>query len=72
MMTLLSDPNTPPTPGWQSEFEVAMRSGELQAAKAAVFSRLRAKAERPPGMMERIALNDAIHLLKLFRSERIR
>ena len=65
-------------PEWQREFEAALREGDwtklpdrLQAAKAAIFSRLRAKAERPPGTLERIALNDAIHLLRVLRRESV-
>jgi hypothetical protein len=63
-------------PEWQRALEAVMRESDsvplplrLQAAKAAIFSRLRAKAERPPGTLERIALNDAIHLLRVLRSE---
>ena len=63
-------------PEWQREFEAALREGDwttlpdrLQAAKAAIFSRLKAKAERPPGTLERIALNDAIHFLRVLRNE---
>jgi hypothetical protein len=63
-------------PDWQREFEAAVRDGNdgnlaerLQAAKAAIFSRLRAKVHRPPGTLERIVLNDAIHFLRLLRSE---
>jgi hypothetical protein len=41
----------------------------IQAAKDAIFSRLRAKSERPPGSLERIALNDAIRLLRVLRSK---
>jgi len=73
---LPSEPQTFQLPDWQRAFEDAMRGidsatfpARLQAAKNAIFSRLRAKAERPPGPLERIALNDAIHLLRVLRSE---
>jgi hypothetical protein len=63
-------------PEWQRAFECAMRGSDsstfpalLQAAKDAIFSRLKAKAARPPSTVERIALNDAIHLLRVLRSE---
>ena len=63
-------------PDWQREFEAAMhkndhtqRSEELQKARAVIFLRLKAMATRPPGIVERIALNDAIHLLRILRSE---
>ena len=63
-------------PEWQCEFEAAMceRDGNrlperLKSARSAIFSRLRAKAVRPPGTLERIALNDAIHLLRVVRTE---
>ena len=63
-------------PEWQCEFEAAMceRDGNrlperLKLARAAIFSRLRAKTQRPPGTLERIALNDAIHLLRVVRTE---
>jgi len=65
-------------PEWQRAFEALVREsdwtrlpGRLQAAKAAIFSRLRAKREHPPGTLERIALNDAIHLLRVLRSESV-
>jgi hypothetical protein len=65
-------------PDWQREFEAAVRENDyaklaerLQAAQAAILSRLRAKLDRPPGTLERIALNDAIHLLRLLRSENV-
>jgi hypothetical protein len=57
-----------PAPDWQHDFTVAIRSGQIQAAKTAVFLRLKAKAERPPGILERIALNDAIHVLRTLRN----
>jgi hypothetical protein len=63
-------------PDWQREFEAAMEENDqtqrpegLQKARAAIFSRLKAMAMRPPGIVERIALNDAIHLLRILRSE---
>ena len=72
-------PSEPPNfqfPDWQREVESAMRESDgatlplrLEAAKKAIFSRLKAKTERPPGILERIALNDAIHLLRVLRSE---
>lgn len=60
-------------PDWQNDFETAARQaaqtpGRIQAMKAAVFSRLRSKLENPPGPLERIALNDAILLLRTLRS----
>jgi hypothetical protein len=65
-------------PDWQREFEAAVREKDhgklaerLQAAKAAIFSRLRAKLDRPPGTLERIVLNDAIHFLRLLRSKNV-
>ena len=65
-------------PEWQCEFEALVRESDrtrlperLQAAKATVFSRLKAKREHPPGTVERIALNDAIHLLRVLRSESV-
>ena len=63
-------------PDWQREFEAAMQENDqtqhperLQKARAAIFLRLKAMATRPPGIVERIALNDAIHLLRILRSE---
>jgi hypothetical protein len=63
-------------PDWQREFETAMQENHqtqrpegLQKARAAIFLRLKAMATRPPGIVERIALNDAIHLLRILRSE---
>ena len=60
-------------PDWQNDFETAARQaaqtpGRIQAMKAAVFSRLRSKLENPPGPLERIALNDAILLLRTLRN----
>ena len=73
MTSLLSDPRNPQFPDWQTDFEAAARQaaqtpGRIQAMKAAVLSRLRAKLENPPGPLERIALNDAILLLRALRS----
>jgi hypothetical protein len=65
-------------PDWQRGFEAALRERDqakraerLQAAKTAIFLRLKTKVTRPPGTLERIALNDAIHLLRILRSERL-
>jgi len=76
MEALPSELQTFPFPEWQRAFEDAMRESDaatlparLQAATHAIFSRLRAKAQRPPGTAERIALNDAIHLLRVLRSQ---
>jgi hypothetical protein len=60
-------------PDWQNDFETAARQaaqtpGRIQAMKTAVLSRLKAKLENPPGPLERIALNDAILLLRTLRS----
>lgn len=73
MTSLLSEPRRLQSPNWQSDFEAAARQsaqtpGRIQAMKAAVLSRLRAKLENPPGPLERIALNDAILLLRALRS----
>jgi hypothetical protein len=64
-------------PDWQGEFEAAVRENDpakrperLQALKAAIFLRLKTKTSRPLGTVERIAFNDAIHLLRRLRSER--
>lgn len=56
-------------PDWQHDFTVAIRAGQIQAAKMAIFLRLKAKPERPPGILERIALNDAIHVLRTLRGD---
>jgi hypothetical protein len=65
-------------PDWQCAYEEALHETSrvkrpecLKAARAAIFSRLKAKLERPPGTLERIALNDAIHLLGLMRNTRL-
>lgn len=73
MTSLLSEPRNLQFPDWQTDFEAAARQaaqtpGRIQAMKAAVLSRLRAKLENPPGPLERIALNDAILLLRALRS----
>lgn len=73
MTSLPSGPRNPRFPDWQADFEAAARQaaqtpGRIQAMKAAVLSRLRAKLENPPGPLERIALNDAILLLRAWRS----
>ncbi len=73
MTSLLSESRNLQIPDWQNDFEAAARKtaqtpGRLQAMKAAVFTRLRAKLENPPGPLERIALNDAILLLRAMRS----
>ena len=57
-------------PDWQHDFTRAVRKGQIRAARAAIFRRLKEKVERPPGILERIALNDAIGLLRALRSER--
>ena len=54
---------------WEHDFQMAVSSGQLETAKAAIRTRLKAKADHPPGVLERIALNDAIHLLRTLRSE---
>jgi hypothetical protein len=63
---------------WQPAFEAAIEENEhtqccdgLQRAKAAIFLRLKALATRPPGIVERIALNDAIQLLRVLRNDRL-
>ena len=65
-------------PDWQPEFEAVMQENDqtkcpdrLRALKMAIFVRLKEKTSRPPGTVERIALNDAIHLLRVLRSENI-
>lgn len=78
MARLPSEPNTLQFPDWQRAYEHALheadrseRNESLKAARAAIFSRLKAKLERPPSTLERIALNDAIHVLQLMRSSRL-
>jgi hypothetical protein len=75
---LLSEFRSFQFPDWQPEFEAAMqesdqarRTERLQALKIAIFLRLKTKTSRPPGTVERIALNDAIHLLRVLRTENI-
>lgn len=62
------DSSSPTFPDWLHDFKLAMLTGQIQEARAAVFARLKAKAERPPGILERIELNDAICLLRLHRA----
>lgn len=68
MTPLPCDLSNSPCPDWLHDFEVALHKGQIPAAKAAVFSRLKMKAECPPGILERIQLNDAIYLLRTLRS----
>ena len=75
MTSVLAEPRNLQFPDWQSDFEAAAREaaqtpGRIQAMKAALFARLRTKLENPPGPLERIALNDAILLLRALRSEK--
>ena len=58
------DPISNPVSHWQQDFITAIRSGKIQAAKTAIYLRLKAKSQRPPGVAERIALNEAITLLR--------
>jgi hypothetical protein len=51
------------------EYERTQHPKELQKAKAAIFLRLKAKATRPPGIAERVALNDALLFLRALRGE---
>ena len=53
------------------EADRTKRSERLQALKSAIFSRLKTKISHPVGTVERIALNDAIQLLRVLRSEDI-
>ena len=78
MTGLLSESTSFQFPDWQPEFEAVMQENDqakrperLQALKIAIFWRLKAKTSRPPGTVERIALNDAIQLLRVLRSEDI-
>jgi hypothetical protein len=78
MTSLLSESRIFQFPDWQPEFEVAMQENDqakrperLQALKTAIFLRLKTKTSRPLGTVERIALNDAINLLRVLRSEDI-
>jgi hypothetical protein len=75
---LLSESKSFQFPDWQPEFEAVMqetdqtkRPERFQALKRAIFLRLKVKMSRPPGTVERIALNDAIQLLRVLRSEDI-
>jgi hypothetical protein len=61
-------------PDWQSEFEAVVCEEDigklrerLRASRRAIFLRL--KTSTSPGTVERIALNDAIHLLRVLRRE---
>jgi hypothetical protein len=63
-------------PDWQGEFEAVEREHDigklrerLRASRRAILLRLKTNTSRPPGTLERIALNDAIHLLRVLRSE---
>jgi hypothetical protein len=63
-------------PDWQSQFEAAAREDDvgkrperLRALRMAIFLRLKMNTSRPPGPVERIALNDAIHFLRVLRNE---
>lgn len=76
-MGLPSELTTFRYPDWQTVFEFIMRGMDevnrperLHAARAVIFSRLRVKRGYPLGMVERIALNDAIHLLRVLRSNK--
>ena len=78
MTGLLSESRSFQFPDWQPEFEAVMQENDqakrperLQALKIATLLRLKTKTSRPPGTVERIALNDAIHLLRVLRSENI-
>ena len=78
MAGLLSESQSFQFPDWQPEFEAAMQEADqakrperLEALKRAIFLRLKSKTSRPPGTVERIALNDAIQLLRVLRSESI-
>jgi hypothetical protein len=63
-------------PDWLGEFEAVVREDDigkrperLRALRTAIFLRLKTNASRPPGTVERIALDDAIHLLRVLRNE---
>lgn len=71
MTPLPCDLGNSPCPVWLHDLEVAMCEGQIPAARAAVFSRLKTKAEYPPGVLELIQLNDAIYLLRTQRPARI-
>jgi hypothetical protein len=75
MARLPTELHTLQFPDWQCAFEAVLDETDrtkrpecLRIARAAIFSRLKAKLERPPGTLERIALNDAIHMLQVMRS----
>jgi hypothetical protein len=78
MARLPTETDTVQFPDWQCAYENALHETNwsehnecVKAARAAIFSRLKAKLERPPSTLERIALNDAIHLLQLMRSSKL-
>jgi len=78
MARLPTESSTLQFPDWQCAFEAVLHETDrdkrpecLRVARAAIFSRLKAKLERPPGTLERIALNDAIHLLQVMRGTRL-
>jgi len=78
MAPLASVSNTLQFPDWQCAVEDALhetdwtKRGEcIRTARAAIFSRLKAKLKRPPGTLERIALNDAIHILQVLRNSKL-
>jgi hypothetical protein len=63
-------------PDWQGEFEAVEREEDigklrerLQASRRVILLRLKTNTSRPPGTVERIALNNAIHLLRVLRNE---
>ena len=63
-------------PDWQGELEAVEREDDigklrerLRASRRAILLRLKTNTSRPPGTAERIALNDAIHLLRVLRNE---
>jgi hypothetical protein len=63
-------------PDWQTEFEAVVREDDigelrerLRASRRAIVLRLKTNTSHPPGTVERIALNDAIHLLRVLRNE---
>jgi hypothetical protein len=63
-------------PDWQGELEAVVREDDigklrerLRASRRAILLRLESNISRPPGTVERIALNDAIHLLRVLQDE---
>jgi len=65
-------------PDWQGYFEAAVREDDpskrrerFRALKSAIFLRLKKNASHPPGIVEHIALNDAIHFWRGFRSDEV-